>query len=306
MNKIIVSIVVLFSTCINVQAQQQVEPNYTQYMFNTMTINPAYVGSKGHIVINALARMDWFGVEGTSNIQTLSVDVPLGYSDLGVGLGVINHKRGPVNKTSIDANGSYTIAVAEKQHLAFGIKAGVTFVRSDASKGKVKDLDDEVYAKDDNFTRPLLGAGLYYYGNDFYVGLSVPNFLKGSRSNLKNYALESPTIMHFYLMGGYVFKLSDNLSLKPAFLSTIINGSPFSMDISANCLFYQKYRAGIAYRIKDSIAILLGMQVMPSLHVGLAYDLTTTESSDMNNGSYELMLRYEILGVNKIKSPRFF
>ena len=83
-------------------------------------------------------------------------------------------------------------------------------------------------------------------------------------------------------------------------------GAPLSLDASANFLFNEKFRAGLAWRWDDSIAVLLGFQVSESLHIGYAYDLTTSNYNVANSGTHEIMLRYEIFREARMKSPRFF
>jgi type IX secretion system PorP/SprF family membrane protein len=112
--------------------------------------------------------------------------------------------------------------------------------------------------------------------------------------------------LHLFLIGGYVFDLSESIKFKPAGLAKVVNGAPLSIDISANFLFNEKFTAGLAWRWDDSISALLGFQVSKNLNIGFAYDLTTSNYSNYNSGTYELMLRYEMFKEQTMKSPRFF
>ena len=79
------SLIVLFAT----QVRAQFEPQFTQYMFNEMFINPAYAGSREHIALTALYRNQWVGIEGAPKTQTFSVHAPLRNEKIGLGFSIL-------------------------------------------------------------------------------------------------------------------------------------------------------------------------------------------------------------------------
>ncbi len=292
---------------ISLSAYCQQDPQYTQYMFNTMSVNPAYAGSRGHTTITALARTQWVGLEGAPDSQTLSYDTPLGYSGVGLGVNLTNDAIGPSNETYLDANVSYAIRTGEDGNLALGLKLGGRMFNVDWNKGVYRDKGDASLKANINKFLPTIGAGIYYYQPNWYLGLAIPNFLRTEHYNDVlsggNVAIER---MHYFLIAGYVFDLSETVKFKPAVLSKIVSGAPLSIDVSANFLFNEKFRAGIAWRWDDSISALLGFNISESAQIGFAYDLTTSNYSNYNSGTYELMLRWEIFRDAAVKSPRFF
>lgn len=307
MNKILRYIIVISVVMISSKLYSQQDPQYTQYMFNTMSVNPAYVGSKGHTMINVLARTQWVGIDGAPDTQTLSYDTPLGYSGVGLGLNLVNDAIGPSNETYIDANVSYTVRTSEEGNLAFGLKLGGRFFSVDWSKGVFRDGNDRSLNENISKFLPTIGAGVYYYKSNWYLGLAVPNLLRTEHyDDVSNGGVVATERMHYFLIGGYVFDLSDSIKFKPAVLSKIVSGAPLSLDVSANFLFNNKFRLGAAWRWDDSISALLGFQINESLQIGYAYDLTTSNYSNYNSGTHEVMLRYEIFKEQKMKSPRFF
>lgn len=303
-------LVCVLSICFITDAQAQQDPQFTQYMYNTMTVNPAYVGSKGHAVITALGRTQWVGFEGAPDTQTLSYDTPLGYSKVGLGFNLVNDKIGPSHEIYLDGNVSYTIETGEEGNLAFGLKLGGRLLNLDWSLGKSAD-NDPTFSLDRNVNNkffPTVGAGLYYHQPEWYVGLAVPNFLGSEHYDEKvrdNYEVAVER-MHFFLIAGYVFDLNEDIKFKPAALLKGVSGAPISLDVSANFLFNERFRAGLAWRWGDSIAALLGFQASDALHIGYAYDLTTSNYNVANSGTHEVMLRYEIFREARMKSPRFF
>lgn len=282
----------------------QQDPQYTQYMYNTMAINPGYTGSKDHLSITALARSQWVGFDGAPDTQTISFHTPIGYSNVGIGLNIINDKLGPSSEVYFDANASYTIRTSENAKLAFGLRLGGRFLNIDWSKGRFKDPDVVFNENVNGRFLPTVGAGLYYYKPSWYVGLSVPNFLRTDHYNdfIESVAKER---LHYFLIAGVVFDLSDQIKFKPAAISKVVFGAPLSLDISANFLFNEKFTAGVAWRWDDSMSALIGIQISQGLNIGYGYDLTTSNYQNYNSGTHEIMLRFDV-NKPKLKSPRFF
>jgi type IX secretion system PorP/SprF family membrane protein len=275
-------------------------------MFNTMSINPAYAGSKGGLSLSALARSQWLDTPGAPETQTLSFHAPIGFSGVGVGLNLVNDQLGPSQELYFDANVSYTVKTSDQGKIAFGLRLGGRSLNIDWSKGKYHNPVDVVFNTNvSNKFLPTLGAGLYYYTNKWYVGLSVPNFL---RTDHYDDFIESTAVerLHYFFIAGYVFDLSENIKFKPAILTKIVSGAPLSLDVSANFLFNEKFNAGLAYRWDDSISAILGIQISKKLNIGYAYDLTTSNYKNYNSGTHEVMLTFEVLKPPKLKSPRFF
>ena len=295
------------SVCLITNAHAQQDPQYTQYMYNTMNVNPAYAGSRGHTVITAIGRTQWVGFEGAPDTQNITYDTPLGYSGLGLGINLMNDKIGPSHEIYLDANLSYAVETGEEGNLSFGLRLGARLLNIDWSKGTPKDDDDDVFAENVNKFLPSIGAGIYYYEPEWYVGLSVPNILRSEHYDATNIIGEtSIERMHFFFIAGYVFDINEDIKFKPAALVKAVSGSPLSLDVSANFLFNEKFRAGLAWRWDDSVSLLLGFQASDSLLIGYSYDLTTSNYKVTNSGTHEIMLRYEIFRDIKYRSPRFF
>ncbi|WBX77397.1 type IX secretion system membrane protein PorP/SprF [Tenacibaculum ovolyticum] len=303
--KIRYTIVLILCVISGINAQQ--DPQYTQYMYNTMSVNPAYAGSNGHSIINLLGRTQWVGLDGAPNTQTLSYDTPLGYSGVGLGINLTNDRIGPANEIFLDINGSYTIRTSDEGNLAFGLKLGGRHLNVDWNKGRVRNRDDKKLEGNINKFLPTVGAGMYYYTSKWYLGAAIPNLISTDHYEDSNNGGDvAEERLHLFLIGGYVFDLNESIKFKPAVLAKVVNGAPLSIDVSANFLFNEKFTAGLAWRWDDSISALLGFQASKNLNIGFAYDLTTSNYSNYNSGTYELMLRYEMFKEQTMKSPRFF
>ena len=294
----------LMLTCYTGFAQQDAQ--YTQYMYNTININPAYAGSRGVMSIFGLHRTQWVGLDGAPTTNAFSINTPINNSNLGLGVSFVNDKIGPTSDNTISADLSYTIQTSEEFKLSFGIKASGNLFNLDVNRLNPADANDPNLQNFDNEFSPNFGAGIYLHSDKMYFGLSVPNFLQDSKYNDNEVAVFQER-MNFYAIGGYVFDISPSVKFKPAFLTKVVTGSPLQVDASANFLFFYKLMLGAAYRWDAAISALAGFQVTDGLFIGYSYDRETTELRNYNSGSHEVFLRFELFNkVSKLVSPRFF
>ncbi len=296
----------LFIGLISVALTAQQDPGYTQYMYNTMTVNPGYAGSAGVLEATLLHRSQWTGIDGAPQTQALTIDSPLSNEKIGLGLSVVNDKLGPSNELYLEANMSYTLNLNYDMKLAFGAKAGMRSLSVDWSKGRFYDETDVLLNNNISKVKPSLGAGLYLYTEKWYAGLSVPSFLRGDYYDDVQEAVVSDRL-HYYAIGGYVFDLGEQLKFKPAVMGKFVSGAPVTVDLSANFLIQEKFTAGVSHRFDDSVSALVGFQILPSLYAGYAFDYTVTRLNKYNDGSHEIILRFQLQKkASQIKSPRFF
>ncbi len=283
----------------------QQDAQYTQYMYNTINVNPAYAGSRGVMSIFGLHRTQWVGLDGAPVTNTVSINTPIENTNLGVGLSFVNDRLGPTDENNISMDLSYTIKTSETYKLSFGVKGSADLFSFDSTKLNIYSPDNSLQSYTNKFS-PNIGAGVYLHSDNSYFGLSVPNFFETKRYSDNDYAVYKEK-MNFYLIGGHVFDLSTNLKFKPAFLGKMVQGAPLQLDISANFLFNDKFVLGAAWRWSAAGSLMAGFQVNDGLYIGYGYDLDTTKLAHYNSGSHEIFLRFELFNrQSRIVSPRFF
>lgn len=292
----------------SIYAQQDAQ--YTQYMYNTVSVNPAYAGSRGHLSIAGLYRNQWLGLDGAPETQTLNVHTPVGYRGVGLGLSIVNDKIGPTSETYFDVDFSYTIQTSDEGKLSFGLKASAHMLDIRYSELDEYEVDPQLRSQQDiqNKFSPNIGAGVYYHTNKFYAGISAPRMLETTHFDSSS-ASTAKEQMNLYLITGYVWDLNPSLKFKPTLLTKTVQGAPLQVDLSANFMLNEKFIGGVAYRWDAAFSGLMGFMLSDQFMIGLAYDREISElgAATFNDGSFEIILRYDFIrNIGNMKSPRFF
>lgn len=284
----------------------QQDAQYTQYMYNTVNVNPAYAGSRGVMSIFGLHRTQWVGLDGAPVTNAFSINSPIENSNIGVGLSFVNDRIGPTTENTISADLSYTIQTSETYKLSFGIKGTANLFNLNISDLNPQQAADPSLQNLNNNFSPNVGAGVYFHSDKLYLGASVPNFFETKRYSDNDFVVNKERT-NLYLIGGYVFDLTSNLKFKPAFLTKVVEGAPLQVDVSGNFMFNEKFVLGAAYRWDAAVSLMAGFQVSDGIYIGYGYDLETTKLRRYNSGSHEIFLRFELFKrTDRIDSPRFF
>lgn len=288
-----------------VQAQQSAM--YSQYMFNTLAVNPAYAGSRNVISATALLRNQWTGIVGAPRTSTLTIDAPLKDRHIGVGLQIFNDKLGITNSTGAVFSYAYRIRM-EKATLSFGMQGSINQFTANYA-GIALDPGSEIYdpAFNNDVRKALfnVGTGIYYNSDKYYIGLSSPELLSNKLASDSTNLTKK--FFHIYLASGYVFDINNDFKFKPSFLFKAVKGSPLQADLNATIWIKDRLAVGAQYRTSADILGLLELQINPQIKIGYAYDHSTTKLRKFNSGSHEIMLRYEFgFSAGKVLSPRYF
>ena len=306
MKKLYLVALVVIASWVDLHAQQ--DPHYTQYMYNMNVINPAYAGSKENLSIGLLYRKQWVEIEDAPTTFTLSGHSPVG-KNVGLGLSVISDKIGPVEENNIYGDFSYTLNLGGEHKLAFGIKAGITLHQVGLYSDIYNTLpnpNDPAFSADTNNSYFNLGSGLFYYTNKYYLAFSVPNMMKSKHLDFDGREFGSET-SHYFLTGGYVFDVSQNIKFKPFFMLKSAFDAPSSLDVSTYFLFNEKFEAGLTYRLDDSFGAMVNYAITPNVKIGYAYDHIVSDLNVTTPSSHEFILLFDLNFPKKVSSsPRFF
>ena len=301
----IIIIIALFYSLIN-YAQQ--DSHYTQYMYNMSIINPAYmINEPGLFQVGSLYRTQWVSVTGAPKTANVFAHIPIN-NQIEFNVNYINDKIGSninvaTNVFNIDL--AYKIDLDETKKLSFGVKTGLDSFALDASNSNV--ASDPLF-QENNTTNFTMGAGVFLFADNYYVGLSVPNLIP-SKIEVDNSGSLKKSVAHYYLTGGYVFDVSDSFKVKPSAILKEVTGVPLSFDVSMNVLYNNRFELGVSYRYDESISGLVAINITPSLRIGYAYDYIQNDLKNYSDGSHEFILLYkfDLLSLSKkYSSPRFY
>ncbi|HSP11531.1 MAG TPA: type IX secretion system membrane protein PorP/SprF [Salegentibacter sp.] len=300
--------IILFS----IKGMAQQDPMFTQYMYNMSVINPGYAtDDPGMLNLGGIYRSQWQDVEGAPSTFSFFAHTPVS-ERVELGLTVVHDEIGEIVKeNNITADFAYVLPAGESSKISFGIKGGLTTFDASLAGLNVSDPGDPAL-QNVNEVFPVFGVGAFWFGDNYYLGASAPNlFTSKYIENEQGLQALGKEEIHYYLTGGYVFDISQDVRLKPAFMARAVQGAPLAVDVTANVLLYDRLEAGIGYRFNETITGLVNFKITPALRVGYAYDHFTSDFLGYNvGGTHEVMLLWDIdlFGLTKgyDKSPRFF
>ncbi len=295
--------------CFAIQLEAQNDPHYSMFMFNRLSINPAYAGGKEVLTFSGHYRNQWTGITGAPQTYTFAGHTPFFKNRCGVGLSVVTDKIGIVNTTYVDLSYAYRMKVSDEATLSIGVQGQLDFGRIDWSLADPLDQNDSSFEElPDSKMNPNFGLGAYYADPSFYVGFSVPRVLKTSiyDDEAADY-VGINALRSYYLMGGLVTRINKNISFQPSALVTMNPNSPFEMDLNASFVFMKTLWVGASYRLGDSFDAIVQYQLNQQLKVALAVDITLSELNNYSPGSFEVMVQYcHMRSGSRLRNIRYF
>lgn len=293
MNKSLIIFVGFLLLGLHAQAQQR--PVFSQYMFNMLALNPAYAGNQKQLSVTALLRNQWVNLDGAPKTQTISSHSNFRNKNIGLGMMLYNESIGV--HSDIGAYFSYAYQIKfKKSMLSLGLQGGLNQLTSDYTRLKSRTFG----GGDPSLIRykslnPNFGTGLFYNTKTAYVGFSVPFLINNKVMQENEGAVVASTEKRYYfLTGGKVFDISENLKLKPSFLLRAQERSALSFDASVNVFIDDILNVGVSYRNHDALTGMFQLDLNENFSFGYAYDYTLSSLNEMARGSHELMVNYRI------------
>jgi type IX secretion system PorP/SprF family membrane protein len=288
-------------------AQQEVQNSL--YMFNGSILNPAYAGSRDALSVVADYRNQWSGWKGAPTTSSFIMHTPLMRESIGVGINAVNDVVGPTNRTALYGDFAYRIRLNKaNDRLCFGIRAGADLIRNNLAALKVNDQTDPLVVNNLNFSTNAFntGAGVYWYGKRHFLGVTAPKVVANKLSSDPAFA-NSKQVIHYYVIGGYVFKLNSLWDLKPGFAVKYTQNAPLSIDGNLSVLFNETIWFGVMYRHGAAAGANIVYNITKQLRIGYAYDYSLTNMGKYSPSTHEIMLGFDFLSNTKaLKSPRYF
>ena len=315
-------IIVIFSLLGENSVCSQQLPQFSQYMFNGLHINPGYAGYKQEGYVQSTYRSQWTGFPGAPKTLSVTADFSANEGTMGFGFAFLNDELGPARTTGALFTYAYRIQTGKESFLGLGISAGASEYSIDRSKLNPNEWEDEVLMGGlTNLFTPNMNAGVFFNTSKFYVGFSTFNMIGKRKLEQEDVALAYHDF-HYYLTAGVLLPISESVHVKPSILVKEVKGAPTNYDLNAMFLFYDRFWLGGSFRSnvkwgkdnldphlsnRNAVALLLEIFATDKLRVGYAFDHNMNVLSDLRNNSHEFSLGYYLSPRNAgMKNQRWF
>jgi len=295
---------------VSMLASSQQLPQYILQEFIRPGVNPAYTGLEGVYDMVLLTRQQWVGMEGAPRSYYLSSNVPLRSRRAGVGFMAQSQSAGPYTQSEFFLNYSFTVNLAERSTLSFGLRGGLNSYRIRVSDLRVIDPGDYLFENDvRNQIRLNFGTGIHYTIRNYYVDFSIPLLLRNGYSPGKNNGTvtENKVDRIYHLQAGASYRVMEGFALEPALAMWMAKGTPPLIDIRLSADIKDVVQAGLVYRVSGSFSGYFSFRVLDNLVLGYAYELPLAYDYPLSSGTHEVVLGLDFELFNKkTLSPRRF
>ncbi|MFN6946319.1 MAG: type IX secretion system membrane protein PorP/SprF [Cytophagaceae bacterium] len=283
----------------------QTEPMYSQYMFNTLPLNPAYAGSQEDFTATSVYRKQWVNMDGAPSTQTLSAHSPIKNKNIALGFTAFNDRIGVTGRMGFSGVYAYRINFKNKSKLSLGLQAGMIRMSTGFTQLNTKLPNDPTLSMDRvSYTLPGVGTGIYWYSQRFFLGASAPDLL-GLQVN--KFSGQFVRHRHYFVHGGYAFKLTDQICYMPGFLVKGVPGNPLQVDLNNIFIFNEVLWLGVSYRSLSSLNFLVMAQLTDQISLGYSYDAPVSSYTYIAGASHELKLSYRFVYFkDNAYMPRYF
>ncbi len=289
----------------------QQAPQFSQYLQNSMVINPAITGTEDYIDFTVAYRDQWTGFDGAPRTGTFSFNAPssslfgrnnraITESHSGIGAFFYTDKTGPIDRSGYYASYAYHLRVSEEWFVSMGTFIGATQFRFDESKVVLVQNPNDVLVQNISTTNFDMSVGLYAYSKYLFAGLSANQLFDDEIPyEVTSGILTSGKINRNYnfLLGSRI-EIDQDWNMVPSTFIRYTDNAPVQWDISTKFEYQNKLWGGISYRNEESVYALAGFKLWDSLSVGYSYDYPISNFRGNQSGSHEIVISYRLLGGN--------
>ena len=277
----------------------------SQYMYNRYNINPAFGGSHDVMSVFGSYRKQWMGFEESPASALFTIHSPLKNEKVGLGAQIFNESYAIASNTGFNISYAYRMALKNNKKLALGVSAGYINYKSNWGEADVVDMQDPAFAATEQTSAPLFGFGAALYDSKFFAGVSVPTFLYHDRFITGDNSVDFNKI-DYLVTAGYLFELSENVSVQPSALLRVNLDQKTFVDVSATAILLRSLMIGASYRTVGDIVGILGYQITPQFRFTYSLDYSVESIGSYNNGTHEVALQFDFGYKINSPNPKFF
>lgn len=300
----------------------QQNPQYSQYIFNGLHINPGYAGYKNEGYIQSTYRSQWVNFPGAPKTLSVTADFSANEGTMGFGVSLVDDRIGPTVNSGGLLTYAYRLRTGSKSFLSLGVSGGYSKYGIDPSLLSANDDNDPLLPEGKvSVSIPNLNSGLFFHSDYFYAGFSVYNMIGKSAAQQEDFSLAYHDFHYFLTLGGLI-DLGTALKVKPSVLVKQVKGSPTNFDFNTMFLLGEKVWIGGSYRSntrvfenslqkdlvrRNAVAAVVEIFATPDLRFGYAYDHNLNVLNSYRNNSHEISLGYYLRAKKTVmKNPRWF
>tara|TARA_B100000809_G_scaffold41275_1_gene35969 strand:+ start:1959 stop:2951 length:993 start_codon:yes stop_codon:yes gene_type:complete len=302
----------------------QQDQQYTQYMANQYTINPAVAGTEDFIDVKLGFRTQWVGFDAAPKTMYLTAHTTIGKEFSsghghhkgehgywhGIGGYIYSDQTGPISRDAFYGTYAFNMAIARKVRLSMGASLGIKQFKFDPNgyQKNITDGGDQLIEAAYNEVVPDLNLGAWLYNKDFYFGISAFQMLQSEVSfdgvyedthNGNFTKFDS----HYYMTGGIIMPMSRELTFVPSLMLKYVSPAPPSLDLNGKLLYNDLFWGGLSYRVGDAFSVIAGVVLMKKLDVSYSYDVTTSAIREYSSGSHEVIIGYRFQHPKTLSCP---
>jgi type IX secretion system PorP/SprF family membrane protein len=305
MNSLIAAIFIL---ALSLNLSGQMLPLSDHYIYNSLSINPAFAGCHEALSATISYRNQWIGFTDSPKSKTLSVHSPVYNDRMGLGVLFENNSIGIFSQTNMMANYAYRRELHNGK-LAMGLGFGITSYNMAWDKLLAADSDDDLLINNPvRAVLPNFSAGVYYYSKKYFIGFSLPLFISHKLNpDTNKYRMRNDfSRYNYFFTGGYEMNMGNQISILPSVLLKYHSGNPVQLDYNAQLNLKDRVWVGFGYRNRDMLVGLLQVQLNYQIRMAYSHNYNIGEIGSYLNGSHEFLLSYVFSYERKVVGPRHF
>ncbi len=280
-----VGIAFVLMMAFNSNAQSNIR--FSQLNFAQGINNPAALALDGRIMVDMMARNQWFGVDGAPWTFALNGQYEL-MSDMAVGFNVYHDRIGATETTSFAGQYAYRALFENARALAFGVGIGADNYILDYASTTTTQAFDPAFAN--SYYRLMFNSsvGAYYYSPKFYAGFSMPSMFNPGfiTSSNKGKLVFDP---HYYFSIGFYLG-SKRYTFNPNIQIKAVPNAPLAGDIVLRNTFSGRFSFVLGYRTENSLIAGFDMLITPMLRAGYSFNYDVGRLARVKGVSNELYI----------------
>ena len=295
MKKLLLTLLVLMG--LQVAAQQN--PTMDNYLFNPVSISPAYAGQQNG-QIQSVYDAQWIGLKGAPRTGAMYYDY-MSPSRFGFNVGVVEDQVGPMRTQSLGISTAYHLQVADEIYFATGIRYTLSKTSVDITDEFFVDkIDQAIYDVDGPWLQNVDLSGTIY-SDRWYAGATIKNMVQ--QELYQNNFTER--VGHFF--GGYRFDLNNDWTVNPSVLLNVTANAPADANLHAFFEYDERLGLGMNMSPGDEIGMFFKADIMGGWQLFYQYNYPLSDLVYVTTQSHVLAVGIDLNANSKtIVSPRYF